>query len=128
MNKGIRLVLAMGLAVLGPSAVWAEGETEAGQLSSAVSDSPVSSEPSAKKEPSAEEVQQMMGNMMAPMADMMGLMLEGMAKTMAKPQIAEHFATFTRNYYDALIARGFTEEEAMKIVTSSGLPSMGGQQ
>ena len=49
-----------------------------------------------------------------------------MSKTMAEPQIAQNFATFTRNYYQALVDRGFSEEEALKIVTASGLPSMGG--
>ena len=66
-------------------------------------------------------MQQMMGSMM-------GLMMEGMAKAMAKPEFAQNMATFMRNYYKALIAQGFTEEQAMKIVTSSGVPRMGGQQ
>lgn len=81
-----------------------------------------SSEP---KEPSPEEVQQAM-QMMGPMfAEMMGAMIEGMAASFAKPQVAEHFATFMRQYYQALVTRGFTEEEAMKIVTASSLPSVG---
>ena len=62
------------------------------------------------------------------MGEMMSNMLKSMSKTMAEPQIAQNFATFTRNYYQALVDRGFTEEEAMKIVTSTGVPSMGGKQ
>ena len=74
--------------------------------------------------PSPEE-QQMMQQMMS---SMMGLMMEGMARSMAKPEFAQNMAAFMRNYYKALIAQGFTEEEAMKIVTSAGIPRMGGQQ
>lgn len=118
-------VLLIGFVVGAP--VWAEENT--GTPSDAPQEAPAShQERGEQKQPSPEEMQQMMGAMMAPMADMMGLMLEGMAKTMAKREIAENFATFTRNYYLALVTRGFTEEEAMKIVTASGLPSMGGKQ
>lgn len=75
------------------------------------------------RQPTAAEMQQLMGPMMG---EMMSGMLKAMSKTMAEPQIAQNFATFTRNYYQALTDRGFSEEEALKIVTSSGLPSMGG--
>ena len=62
------------------------------------------------------------------MGMMMAQMMEGMSKAMAKPEVAENFATFMRNYYNSLIKQGFTQDEAMKIVTSSGMPSMGGKQ
>ncbi|MCM8794959.1 MAG: hypothetical protein NC819_04065 [Candidatus Omnitrophica bacterium] len=67
-----------------------------------------------------QQMQEMMGFMM-------GQMMDGMAKTMAQKQFAENLAIFTRNYYDALINRGFTEEQALKIVTASGIPSMSGK-
>ena len=73
--------------------------------------------------PSALEMQQMMGPMMG---EMMSGMLRAMSKTMSEPQIAQNFAAFTRNYYKALVAQGFSEEEALKIVMASGLPSVGG--
>ncbi len=75
-------------------------------------------------QPSPEE-QQMMQQMMG---SMMGLMMEGMARSMAKPEFAKNMAIFMRNYYKALIEQGFTEEEAMRVVISSGLPSLGGQR
>lgn len=125
------VLLAAFVAVPVTTARAEEGSPSSDAMNSPSGDaSPESAGPSQRrgKEPSPEEMQKMMGAMLTPMADMMGLMLEGMAKTMAKKEIAEYFATFTRNYFDALIARGFTEEQALKIVTSSGLPNMGGKQ
>lgn len=55
---------------------------------------------------------------------MMGRMMEGMAKSMAKKEFAENLAIFTRSYYEALLRRGFTEEQAMQIVTAVGIPTM----
>ena len=82
-----------------------------------------------QREPSQEEVQMMMQNTMIPMmGEMMNVMMDSMARTLAKPQIAENFASFTRNYYDALRTRGFTDEEALRIVTAAGIPSAGGPQ
>lgn len=72
-------------------------------------------------------MQEMMQAMMAPMGDMMKLMLSGMAEAMAEKKFAENLATFAKNYYDALVTRGFSEEEAMRIVSSAGFPSMGGK-
>ena len=80
-----------------------------------------------QKQPSSEEVRQMMQQAMGSLSDIMGLMMEGMAKTLAKPELAENYATFTRHYYEALIARGFTEEQALKIVISDGFPTLGGK-
>ena len=82
-------------------------------------------QPQQRPPSSPEEMQRAMQGMAGPMADMMGLMMEGMARTMAKKEIAEDFATYTRNYYLALINRGFTEEEALKIVIASGIPDLG---
>ena len=78
------------------------------------------------KPPSPAEQQQMMQQAMG---GMMGLMMESMARSMAKPEFAQNMAAFMRNYYKALIAQGFTEEEALKIVTSGGaIPQMGGRK
>ena len=81
------------------------------------------------RQPTAEEVRQMMQGVMGPMmGEMMSSMLKSMSKTLAEPQIAQNFAAFTRNYYQALIDRGFTADEALKIVSSVGLPSAGGNK
>jgi len=66
----------------------------------------------------------------AQMVDMMGPMmqqvavstLEGTLTAMAKPENAALLADFTRNFYDALIKRGFTPEQALQIVIGIGLP------
>jgi hypothetical protein len=33
-------------------------------------------------------------------------------------------ATFTKNYHDALLAKGFSKEDAMRIVAAHGIPSL----
>ena len=70
----------------------------------------------------------MMGPMMQQMAPMMGQMagmaLEGTLVILAKPENAERLADFTKNYYDALIKRGFTKEQALQLVTGVGLPHL----
>lgn len=82
-----------------------------------------------RREPSPEEVQRMMQSIMGPMmGQMMSGMIKAMAQTLSDPEIAEHLATFTRNFYDALRARGFSEEEAMRIVTCAGWPRVRGMQ
>lgn len=65
------------------------------------------------------------------MGPMMGMMMKGMMKAMlelfSEPETAEKLATFTKNYYDALIRKGFTPEQALKIVIGQGMPSLGGR-
>ena len=55
---------------------------------------------------------------------MMEAMMEGMLKVMAKPENIELLATFTRRYYEALIQKGFTKDEALQIVVAAGIPRM----
>ncbi|NQT89814.1 MAG: hypothetical protein HQ558_00995 [Candidatus Omnitrophica bacterium] len=63
---------------------------------------------------------------MQPMiSSMMDSMVGAMFKLLAKPEIAENMATFTKNYYDALIKKGFSKEEALQIVVAVGVPSAG---
>lgn len=82
--------------------------------------------PPPERRPSPAEQQQMMQHAMG---GMMELMMENMARSMAKPEFAKDMAAFMRNYYKALIEQGFTEEEALKIVTSGGaIPQMGGRK
>ena len=88
---------------------------------------PPQSDPAARQKEMM-QAQQAMQTMMGPMmAQMMSSMVEAMSQTFAKKEVADNFAMFTRNYYIALVKNGFTEEEALKIVISSGLPSMGGK-
>ena len=69
------------------------------------------------------DMQQM--DMMAPMmGHMTQAMMQGMLAVLARPETAERMATFTRNYHDALVAKGFSREEAMRIVMAHGIPSL----
>lgn len=70
----------------------------------------------------------MMQQQMLAMTPMFGQMMEAMTSAtfnvLANPETAEKLATFTKNYYDALVAKGFTKEEAMQIAMAVGMPSM----
>ena len=68
-----------------------------------------------------EQASAMMGPMMG---QMMEAMMEGMLRVMAKPENIDRLATFTRNYYEALIRKGFTKDEALQIVVAAGIPRM----
>lgn len=52
---------------------------------------------------------------------MMANTYEQMTSFLARPETAERLATFTRNYYEALVRRGFTREEALRIVAAVGV-------
>jgi predicted PurR-regulated permease PerM len=86
----------------------------------------------AQNEPSAEEQQKMMEDTMSSMLPFMGKMIEITMKvqfeTLAKSETAESLASYTKNYYDALIRKGFTKEEALKIATNTGIPSFPSMQ
>ena len=73
--------------------------------------------------PTAEMQQQM--DMMGPMmGQMMQAMMQGMPAVLSKPETAQQMATFTKNYMDALVAKGFSREDALRIVMAHGLPMM----
>ncbi len=50
--------------------------------------------------------------------------LKRKADALAAPEIAVQFAKFVRNYYEALLDEGFTSQEALEIVTATGIPSI----
>lgn len=77
--------------------------------------------------------QQLMGRdcaQLAQMQGMMGPMMEQMMtagvtttpRVLAKPESARQLATFVRNFYDTLVAKGFAKDEALKIVMAFGMP------
>jgi hypothetical protein len=41
---------------------------------------------------------------------------------LARPETAERLAAFATNYYDALVAKGFSADEALRIVLAHGVP------
>jgi hypothetical protein len=75
--------------------------------------------PAQQPTPDVAQMQQMMVPMMAQMAT---AMLESTLTALAKPENAERLADFTKNYYDALIKRGFAKAEALQLVAAMGFP------
>lgn len=70
-----------------------------------------------------EQVQQLQA-MMPMIAATLKNVTQGTMAALAEPEVARNLARFTRNYYEALVAAGFTREEALRIVASVGFPSM----
>ncbi len=50
--------------------------------------------------------------------------LKAKAEALADPEISVQFAKFMRNYYEALLDEGFTSQEALDILTATGIPSI----
>ena len=73
----------------------------------------------------AAQLQQLAGafNQMGPMYEnMMRAMVQGTLEALADSENIERLATFSRNYYLALVRHGFTREEALQIVAGFGIP------
>jgi hypothetical protein len=74
--------------------------------------------------------------MMGPMQEIMGPIMERMIvrtfeatiELLAKPETADRLATYVKNFHDALVAKGFTKEEALRIVSAMGIPYPGGSR
>lgn len=74
-----------------------------------------------------DSVQNQMDAMMPMMGQMMMVMMKAMLDVAALPETADKMATFSKNFFDALMAKGFTRDEALRIVMATGLPTMPGQ-
>jgi hypothetical protein len=75
----------------------------------------------------AKAMQGEMMNMMVPyMARMAEANLNATLTALSKPEAAERLATFSRNYYQALMKKGFSKDDALRIVASTGIPQSGG--
>ena len=123
----INLMVALVLAVGGP-VVCAAGDEDTWaavqeQLEKRRAEPPAA-EPS-KAPQSPQEMQKQMEAVSPMFGMMMGQMIKSMAKTLADPAVAQDYATFARNYYQALVEKGFSKEEALSIVRATGLPSVG---
>ena len=69
-------------------------------------------------------IQQQMDAMTPMFGQMMRAMMTATFDVLSQPESAEKLASFTRNYYDALIKKGFSKKEALNIAMSVGMPSM----
>lgn len=61
------------------------------------------------------------------MGKMAAAMMSGVLDLLNDPATVEKLATFNRRYFDALLGKGFTREEALRIVMAVGVPMMPGQ-
>lgn len=68
----------------------------------------------------------MMNNFAPMMGNVYTSMLDAQLKIYSRPETTEKLARITKNYYDALIKVGFSEDAALKIITSKSLISMDG--
>jgi hypothetical protein len=83
--------------------------------------------PARAQDPTMPDSLAMMQEFMGPMmGSMMSNMMDAMLTLLARPESAEKLATFTRNYYEALRRKGFTDEQALRLTAAIGFPAMGG--
>ncbi len=77
--------------------------------------------------PTPDQLQSMMDASMVSMLPMLARMtevqLDTQLKYAARPETAERIATFKKNLFDALRAKGFTAEQAIQITNSTPLPA-----
>ncbi|WP_143820981.1 hypothetical protein [Motiliproteus sp. MSK22-1] len=63
-------------------------------------------------------------NKMAPMfGNMVQSMMSGRFEALADPAVTKQLARFSKSYFDALVSEGFSEDQALKIVVSVGIPT-----
>lgn len=79
------------------------------------------------KQPSPEEMQQLMEASFGAIAPMMGKMTEAMIdaqlKSAEKPETAASLAAFKKNLYTALLKQGFSKNEAFQIMLNTSPPA-----
>ena len=69
-----------------------------------------------------QQIDQIMNQMYPHMEKILTLSMTTYFETLGDSDSAEQLASFTKNYFDALVAKGFTKEEALQIVISVGTP------
>ncbi|MGD2064200.1 MAG: hypothetical protein PVF51_11530 [Nitrospirota bacterium] len=73
--------------------------------------------------PTDEQLQAHMDAMSPMFGKMAQSMMQGRFAALAAPETTKQLARFARSYYDALIAEGFTKDQALQIVIAVGIPS-----
>ena len=76
---------------------------------------PAQQPPAAAAAEQMRQMQEVMGPMMR--ANMQAMMEAALA-VLARKESADQMATFSKNYLDALIAKGFTRDEALRLVAA----------
>ena len=77
-------------------------------------------------QPPADVVEQETYPMVNMVTEMTRITLQISLDFYAKPSTARVLATFSKNYLDALVAVGFTRDEALRIVAAHGVPTLSG--
>ena len=81
----------------------------------------------APKAPNAEEMKKIMEMSMGAMVPMMAKMTDAMLEVMLQrgedPATAKRIARFKRNLYESLMEEGFSSDQALAIMESTGLPA-----
>jgi hypothetical protein len=54
------------------------------------------------------------------MTPMLAQLVKAGLAAIATPEAADQLATFSRNYHDALVERGFSETDALTLVAAHG--------
>ena len=66
----------------------------------------------------AEQMRQMQEVMGPMMRANMQAMMEAALTVLARKETADQMATFSKNYLDALVAKGFSRDEALRLVAA----------
>jgi transposase len=83
------------------------------------------------QQPSPEQMRQVMqatmqatmDAMLASVKPMVEATIEAQLAIAAKPETAERLASFKKNLYDALLRKGFTDQQALQIVIATSPPA-----
>lgn len=114
--------IIVGIAVMMyAGTVWAADEKPADEKPSATGEKMSSAQ-------QQEMMQQTMQAMTPFFGQVMKAMMEAQLEILAQPGTAEKLATYTRNYYEALVRKGFSKEEALRIAMTVGFPAFPGMQ
>ncbi|MGD9366907.1 MAG: hypothetical protein PVH87_14495 [Desulfobacteraceae bacterium] len=113
MKKLVILIVATLLIMLTSSPAWCGENTMKDQKSTTNSQS------------DADRDFVKMSKEMTPMfGNMVESMMQGKLRVFAQQETTVLLAKFVKNFYDSLIAEGFSKEEALQIVTGFGFPAI----
>ncbi len=115
--KQCLLILSVSLVLLLPSGFASAQETRPTSPTENSRDQMEDQSPDAK----------MMREMFTRVAQYVTMAMDSHLDYLGKPSTTLKLAKFQKNYFDALVAQGFTEEQAIRIISSSANPLVGFQ-
>jgi hypothetical protein len=113
LKKLIIVIVSVSLVVFSSSPAWCGEDTKKDQTPTTNSQGDVDRD-FAKM---SKEMTPMFGNMVESM-------MQGKLRVFAQQETTVLLAKFVKNFYDGLIAEGFSKEEALQIVTGFGFPAI----